>query len=157
MIDVIKTCSQSTTCCIFVQTCCQIFTDLYKVNTRTLLLLVIFQNEHSLDWSSFVLLDYPGVFFYLEKSQIWSSGFWETFICSLLNHHCIALHYIFWSYKNRYIIGDIEWQLITEFFYLLYCYKDFIINIHYQHNNIKNITSLTMQTCIKISSYFLAI
>ncbi len=27
------------------------------------------------------------------ESQIWSSGFWGTFICSSLNHHWIALHY----------------------------------------------------------------
>ncbi len=31
--------------------------------------------------------------------QIWSSGFWGSFVCSSLNHHCIALHNAFWNYR----------------------------------------------------------
>ncbi len=57
------------------------------------------------------------------ESQIWSSGFWGTFICSSLNQHWIALHYVFWSYINlillRHIIGDC--RLIFISFYLSIC------------------------------------
>ncbi len=52
--------------------CCEIFTDLFKVNARMtfMLLLLIFQEEHLLDWSNLDLFDYPYIIFYNNNVKI---------------------------------------------------------------------------------------
>lgn len=73
----------------------------FKINFK---LLVIFQDNHILDWSNLGVIHYPYKFYFLWN--IWkiivnliihynTSGFWATFIYTSLYHHWIALHYMF--------------------------------------------------------------
>ncbi len=42
---------------------CEIFTDFYEVHATITYILEPFQDEHLLDWSNFILLDYPYIIF----------------------------------------------------------------------------------------------
>ncbi len=72
--------------------------DFYEANVGiTLIFLVIFQHEHLSEWSSlinFTWLSRHLFLFFIIEYQILSSGFWGTFICSSLNHHCMTSHYV---------------------------------------------------------------
>ncbi len=105
---------------------CRICTDFSQVNVR--ITVVIFPDEHLLDWSSSALLDSPSIIFLLKSLSLksdhqdllrnicfqklyfhcssaeeWSSShiFWGAFISSSLNQHCIALHHMFGSFTSH--------------------------------------------------------
>lgn len=100
----------------FTRLCFEIFTDFYKVNVRrAFILFIIFQGEHLLDRSRFTWMSIHN---FLDVSIKYGHQalFWGRFICSSLNHHCIALH-MFWNYRDLIINLSIKYHLTKTYYW----------------------------------------
>ncbi len=89
----------------------------------TFILLAIFQDEHRTEQLKFTWLSRH----HLEKScsnvsQIWSSGFWGTFICSSLNRRCIALYVLIIKWRIKSSLREIiERYKVKNYIYFISC------------------------------------